>query len=871
MKKHFFKSKLIFILGITSILLLSTNFAKAVNPAPVILNIFPNFVQASPDGFPLTINGNGFTAESRVWFTNSDISTPILTEIIPTFFSPTMINVNIPGGLTIERGTAFVYVGNNNNFSNNLPIIVTPALASTPPLITTPNNPTQTPTQTTQILTPPVQTSLLPTTTSNLVPVPPSFTAKRIISVSSISPQTITKNTNQGIVTISVVSGSGNFQSGDTLYVALQGSTNFEKQETRFVSLQGLSFDIDTSKSNPGTYYIKVAGQDQSVSLPLTLTILPQQSTQITNTAPKQTTQNPQTPQTQQTANPQITSNPPQQAPTSTATERIISPYPSTSSAISTGTLNIVNNSGGKFYFTIINKNTSDSSSIKVESSGRAGSSIVQILPPGKYSITQSLTNGLQFSSASCNTGNTTDTTNGVDNVTVSGGSTTICAFYNKTTSSASKSTSTSGSSSDTGTSNPGTQAGLPSSKTGNIEIERVNPNLQTLTGRAAVPITNAWVDSLPPQKTNPAVFTSIDPKGEHTISVTDAIGYTETVGSCLYPIGETGCTVSNFYPLRAGSCNGTSCTFPVDIVSGKVFKFVFKYTEVVAPPCDVDDNGFSSCGEIQVLKYAEGNEGTFDFTSNVPYYSKFRIETVNNGVNSNSMMNKNLINIPPGSYKIDEVSTAGWKLREAVCDGEVVTDSNGKTVAGSIKVTAGETTVCVFRNIPDSSSVSANSASGVLPSITYGQSGDAVSNLQQTLMQLGYPIASGTTGYFGNQTVLALASFQTDNGLSQDSPALGKSAGPWTRAMFLKHGFDLNSVAQSSSGSGSNNSQTATNRPSNTIICGGYPWEDRGLDKAIWERYKLCRMACEDVRRSVGITKWVSASAADCRTLYGY
>ena len=418
-----------------------------------------------------------------------------------------------------------------------------------------------------------------------------------------------------------------------------------------------------------------------------------------------------------------------------------------------------------------------------------------------------------------------------------------------------------------------------PSSTGGSIRIERVNDNLQRIGSRSGgIPETSAWVNSLDAQTANPAIFNnlvySLPPKID-TISVTDLPGYEETAGSCIYPIRGTECTVSKFYDLKNGSCNGSSCSFPVDVITGKVFKFVFKYTEITAPKCDVDDNGVSLCGEIQIVKIAEGDEGDFDFTSNIlPYYPKFRIMTINNTVNSNSMMNKYLINIPPGSYTVSEVASSGWKLREAVCDGEVVTNSAGETIANSIKVIAGETTVCVFRNMPAPSASSAGaSSSNPSPSITYGQSGDAVNNLQQVLMQLGYSISSGVTGYFGNQTRMALANFQTDNGLSSQNAALGKSVGPWTKAMFLKYGFNVESITQSPSGSssGSSNNQSGTDRPASSNLCGGYPWEDRGLHKELWVNKKLCRMNCEDITRKVGITKWVEAKPADCRSLYGY
>ncbi len=64
---------------------------------------------------------------------------------------------------------------------------------------------------------------------------------------------------------------------------------------------------------------------------------------------------------------------------------------------------------------------------------------------------------------------------------------------------------------------------------------------------------------------------------------------------------------------------------------------------------------------------------------------------------------------------------------------------------------------------------------------LTGGDSGDDVKRLQNFLMQAGYHLESGATGYFGTQTKSALATFQTDKGII---PANGYF-GPKTRALI--------------------------------------------------------------------------------------
>lgn len=65
---------------------------------------------------------------------------------------------------------------------------------------------------------------------------------------------------------------------------------------------------------------------------------------------------------------------------------------------------------------------------------------------------------------------------------------------------------------------------------------------------------------------------------------------------------------------------------------------------------------------------------------------------------------------------------------------------------------------------------------------LTIGATGDDVAALQNFLMNRGYTIPAGATGYFGSQTRSALAAFQKDNAINPPQGYLG----PITRA-FLK------------------------------------------------------------------------------------
>ena len=64
---------------------------------------------------------------------------------------------------------------------------------------------------------------------------------------------------------------------------------------------------------------------------------------------------------------------------------------------------------------------------------------------------------------------------------------------------------------------------------------------------------------------------------------------------------------------------------------------------------------------------------------------------------------------------------------------------------------------------------------------LTKGVSGDDVQALQTFLIENGFAISGGATGYFGDQTKAALASFQLKHGIN---PAQGYF-GPRTRELL--------------------------------------------------------------------------------------
>ncbi|OGZ63337.1 MAG: hypothetical protein A3C58_02510 [Candidatus Staskawiczbacteria bacterium RIFCSPHIGHO2_02_FULL_34_10] len=104
-----------------------------------------------------------------------------------------------------------------------------------------------------------------------------------------------------------------------------------------------------------------------------------------------------------------------------------------------------------------------------------------------------------------------------------------------------------------------------------------------------------------------------------------------------------------------------------------------------------------------------------------------------------------------------------------------------------------------------------------VSSSILYGQTSPAVSYLQQALMQSGYFISAGATGFFGNQTVEALGKFQTDNKILVDPSLLGKIVGPKTYTAFAQYGFNFSAMDAENTSENTPESSSATTTPTVT------------------------------------------------------
>lgn len=97
------------------------------------------------------------------------------------------------------------------------------------------------------------------------------------------------------------------------------------------------------------------------------------------------------------------------------------------------------------------------------------------------------------------------------------------------------------------------------------------------------------------------------------------------------------------------------------------------------------------------------------------------------------------------------------------------------------------------------------------------GDSGDAVTNIQEYLKKLGY--LRGATGYFGSDTYNAVINFQKKNGLTADgkvgsqtiSKLLSPNAKRWTGGSSGSSSGGSNSGSGSSGGSGSSNGNSGT------------------------------------------------------------
>ena len=90
-----------------------------------------------------------------------------------------------------------------------------------------------------------------------------------------------------------------------------------------------------------------------------------------------------------------------------------------------------------------------------------------------------------------------------------------------------------------------------------------------------------------------------------------------------------------------------------------------------------------------------------------------------------------------------------------------------------------------------------APSATGGGVSLDVGSSGNSVSALQNWLIQQGYNIPAGATGYYGAQTQAAVAAFQKATGIDTSGGGVG-TFGPRTQAAAAQKGFSIGGEAPS-------------------------------------------------------------------------
>ena len=116
----------------------------------------------------------------------------------------------------------------------------------------------------------------------------------------------------------------------------------------------------------------------------------------------------------------------------------------------------------------------------------------------------------------------------------------------------------------------------------GSVLISRVNSSGALLFSPATKANVDASVVSSSAKTPNPASWAGVN-AGGHGAHASDLSGYTETVGTCTYPIGGSECSVTNF--STPGSCSSGDCNTGITVQSNTVTKVVYKYTGVSVPP----------------------------------------------------------------------------------------------------------------------------------------------------------------------------------------------------------------------------------------------------------------------------------------------
>src|SRR3989344_8626546 len=181
----------------------------------------------------------------------------------------------------------------------------------------------------------------------------------------------------------------------------------------------------------------------------------------------------------------------------------------------------------------------------------------------------------------------------------------------------------------------------------------------------------------------NPSLFSGVDPSG-HGAHVSNLSGYTETVATCTYAIGDTaGCKVSTFSPISCDDVTG-DCNQSITVTEGEVTKVVFMYTpENAAPNADAGPDQNVSVGALVNL---DGSASSDPDNDPLTYSWSFNSKP---GGSTATISNPNSVS---PTFIADKVGTYNVSL--TVSDG-TLSDSDDMRVDASVVVPAGFSLLC--------------------------------------------------------------------------------------------------------------------------------------------------------------------------------
>ncbi|MEK7609595.1 MAG: DUF4082 domain-containing protein [Patescibacteria group bacterium] len=212
-----------------------------------------------------------------------------------------------------------------------------------------------------------------------------------------------------------------------------------------------------------------------------------------------------------------------------------------------------------------------------------------------------------------------------------------------------------------------------PPASTGSIMTKLVGTDLTVAMAPAGVV---SKIDAGATTAVNPATFPSLT-VANHTVSATDAIGYTESYATCTYPEGGTECTVTSLpsYTTVGLTCASSFCSVSVPVTANTVTKTIFKYDAVVAniPPTvsissPVNGATFTAPASITINATASDSDGTI---SSVAFYNGATLL----GTDTTS----------PYSYSWTGVGAGTYSLTARATD-----NSGAVTTSGAVGVTVG-------------------------------------------------------------------------------------------------------------------------------------------------------------------------------------